>query len=799
MPAGLLHLEGMRTLASYPHLVGQWHPTKNGMLVASAVSAGSHKKVWWRCTKGADHEWPAAVRDRTKGGGCPFCTGKRASVTNSLATRNPEVAAQWHPTKNGNSTPHDLTRGSQQKVWWRCIQGPDHEWQATVANRTKGRGCPCCKGKRVSVTNSLAMCSPELAAQWHPTKNTNLSPADVTTGSSKKVWWKCPAGPDHEWMTTPAVRKYAGCPFCSGLRVTQESSLLVRSPQLAKQWHPTKNAPLTPAHVAVRSSTKVWWQCSLETEHSWEATPDARSRGTGCPYCGGQRASTTNSLAACAPSIAAQWHPTKNGSLEADQVTTGSSKRVWWKCPVAADHEWEAPVSSRKTNSCPFCSGRRISSTSTLAACWPVVSAQWHPTQNGTLTSNDVVAGSTRRVWWQCEQDPEHVWEAPVFRRTVQRRGCPYCAGQKVSTNNSLAVVEPKLAAEWHLEKNADLTPQEVAPHSNKLVWWKCERGADHQWQAPVANRTSVHQRRGCPYCAGYKVSTTNSLATVAPRLAAEWHPTMNGDLNPSKVTAGTPRKVWWVCAMGPDHTWRASIASRTGGTGCPYCAGQRVSVTNSLEVVAPEAAALWHPTRNEGLTPADVVAGSNTRAWWLCTEGPDHEWQAAVSLVSRSRRCPYCSGRRVSVTNSLASIYPQVAIQWHRTKNGPLRPSAVHAGTGRKVWWKCRQGPDHEWEQSVRERTHEGRSCPFCQGRRVSDTNCLATLFPNIAKQWHPKRNGKTTPGDTLAASDEAAWWKCPLGHVWRASVRDRTMKGRGCARCAVHLQSGRGVELRR
>ena len=89
----------------------------------------------------------------------------------SLATSHPEAAAQWHRTKNGNATPADVVAGSHNIAWWRCPKGPDHEWEARIYDRSGSCGCPFCAGKRVSVTNSFANLRPDLAAEWHPTKN----------------------------------------------------------------------------------------------------------------------------------------------------------------------------------------------------------------------------------------------------------------------------------------------------------------------------------------------------------------------------------------------------------------------------------------------------------------------------------------------------------------------------------------------------------------------------------------------------------------------------------------------------
>ena len=115
----------------------------------------------------------------------------------SLAEVNPELAKQWHQTKNGDLVPLDFFPASNKKVWWKCNKGDDHEWISSVANRSKGKGCSICAGKKVVHSNCLATLNPELADEWHPTKNGYLIPLNVGIGTHKKVWWKCDKGDDH--------------------------------------------------------------------------------------------------------------------------------------------------------------------------------------------------------------------------------------------------------------------------------------------------------------------------------------------------------------------------------------------------------------------------------------------------------------------------------------------------------------------------------------------------------------------------------------------------------------------------
>ena len=254
------------------------------------------------------------------------------------------------------------------------------------------------------------------------------------------------------------------------------------------------------------------------------------------------------------------------------------------------------------------------------------------------------------------------------------------------------------------------------------------ERGGTIRWTITITHTSGKVRMRGFAQASDL-VSTltmynpaiiiegedTNSLAALHPDVAAQWHPTKNGDLTPDQVAARSGKRHWWQCPEGPDHEWEAVVASRTSGSGCPCCSGYKVSVTNSLSALHPDLAVQLHPTKNGDLTPDQVIAGSNSKFWWLCPEGPDHEWEAAASNRTKGTGCPCCSGHQVSITNSLAALYPDLAAQWHPTKNGDISPDQVVAGSHLKYWWQC-PGPNHEWDAVVGNQT-AGRGCPCCRG----------------------------------------------------------------------------------
>ena len=164
----------------------------------------------------------------------------------------------------------------------------------------------------------------------------------------------------------------------------------------------------------------------------------ARANGEGCPVCAGKVVIPgENDLASQFPETAAQWDGEKNGALTAEIVAIYSNRKVWWRCEKG--HSWQAAVAARtrRGSGCPYCAGRKVlAGFNDLATVEPFVAMQWHPTLNGTLSAEQVTAGSRRSVWWQCSLG--HVWKARIHSRTgKQRCGCPVCAGKTRAANQA--------------------------------------------------------------------------------------------------------------------------------------------------------------------------------------------------------------------------------------------------------------------------------------------------------------------------------------------------------------------------
>ncbi len=370
-------------------------------------------------------------------------------------------------------------------------------------------------------------------------------PKSLVAGSGKKKKWRCLKGHTYEARIADRTGKdRTGCPYCYGrIPVVGENDLGTTHPELAREL-----VDEDARHFSAGSGKKVKWKCGLG--HSWTAVIGQRVKGSGCPYCAGKKVlAGFNDLTTTHPDIASQaygWDPRT--------LNFGSNKIVDWICPQG--HNWKTSVSGRSNNrGCPVCIGKKIlAGFNDLATKFPEIATQaenWDPTK--------ISPGSIRILQWRCNQG--HIWSASTASRTgVNKTGCPYCSGNKVLVGfNDFATTHPDVA-----EQAIGWDPTTVSAGANQKRKWKCAYG--HIYESRVAERTGEH-RTDCPYCSGTKVLVGfNDLLTTHTELSKEL---IDGD--PKSISRGSGQKFTWQCNLG--HTWKAQVADRTKGYGCPSCA----------------------------------------------------------------------------------------------------------------------------------------------------------------------------------------------------------------------------------
>ncbi|MFS8084869.1 MAG: zinc-ribbon domain-containing protein, partial [Acidobacteriota bacterium] len=172
---------------------------------------------------------------------------------------------------------------------------------------------------------------------------------------------------------------------------------------------------------------------------------------------------------------------------------------------------------------------------------------------------------------------------------------------------------------------------------------------------------------------------------------------------------------------------------------------------------------------------------------------------RTVLGLPPVPRGRPRIVRAQVSVAGKTVADFGYLVTEWHESMNGSLKPVDVSAGSGERIWWRCPNGPDHEWPAQVRSRALRGTGCPFCAHRAIAPSETLATSHPDIAVQWHSERNGDKTARDFSYGSHFEAWWQCPKrkSHIWRCRIASRTSMMSGCPMCSRAAKRGGRMRL--
>jgi very-short-patch-repair endonuclease len=716
---------------------------------------------------------------------------------NPLTATHPEIAKDWDLEKNGSLLPEHVNSYSKEVMWWRCVEG--HEYQVSVYSRVRSGGCKVCQRSdhaeiarltKLKKSKSLANAQPQLITEWDSERNKGLSPDTVFHKSHRPVWWKCKYG--HTWQSTPQRRSRGdACPTCAknnaGDRVRKwrlekaGQSFADAYPELLEEWDYKKNI-LQPTEIAPKSNYRASWRCKYG--HEWNATVDNRTHNeSNCPQCRPQ-SSRIEIYLLCELKVIfseVRWR-SKISGVECDiyipdlQLGIEVDGEYWHKNRAQKDRNktqhltWKGIHLIRVRDSrLPFVDGTVV---------------EFRPTED----LQQVILRLLSEIGIHFTSDKLDAYlaegvqkNASAYKEIIARLPAP-------PSGETLEDLNPEVASQWDYEANLPLTPALFSTSSDQKVAWVCPEG--HHWDATIKNRTQ--RKSGCPSCYEAdrsaivrrgRARNTLSLAQSNPAYLIKFDTEKNG-FPPIEIAFKSGLKVWWHCENG--HSFQRSPFQMKKTDACPVC--------NSLPFAYPQVAEQWDIEKNNGKNPADYSWGSNERVWWRCSKG--HSWQVAINQrTSAGYGCAQCYYERrrrpyqepaTKRKSSLADSAPSYLAEWDYTKNVDISPDSVTAKTKRKVWWVCPES--HSYIQSLDSKAR-GSICPVCakikraestRRAKLARTGSLADNHPDIAKQWHQKKNGNLSPSDISSGSHRVVWWCCDNGHEWKECPNTRTYKRR-------------------
>ena len=362
-----------------------WHPTKNGDIDPSKIGPRSEKKYVFYCFD-CKHEITDKVSRVTVKKQCQYCSPRWEHCPNddcdfcfrrSFAS-NPK-SKMWHPTENGDMIPLHTVKNSMTKFIFICDLCNHTFSKSPNQLTTKKTGCPYCLRRNICGIEKCDFCysssfaSISFSKYWHPTKNKEITPFQITKANDKEFWFQCDKCPhSFKKIISSVTRKGSWCPYCSksGWRHCKNfdckwcfNRSFASNPK-SKFWHPTKNGELTPLLVAKCTDKICWFKCET-CNHDLDMSIELIHTGYWCRYC-----SSTNwkhcgdkyckwcfERSFASHSKAKFWNKTKN-EKNILEVALHARGDFWFHCDICA-HDFELAiynVTGKNPVWCCYCS-----------------------------------------------------------------------------------------------------------------------------------------------------------------------------------------------------------------------------------------------------------------------------------------------------------------------------------------------------------------------------------------------------------------------------------------------------------
>ena len=341
---------------------------------------------------------------------------------------------------------------------------------------------------------------PEVAKEWHPTKNKELSPNDFTYGSTKKVWWLCPKGHSYKSnINNRTAKNRSDCPYCAGKKVGEDNNLLILFPDIAKEWHPTKNKELTPKLITSKSDKKAWWLCPKGHSYKSRIANRTSKNPTGCPSCTKQTSEPEirilSELKWLFDEVNSRY---KVDGVEVDIFLPNFNLAIeydgsyWHRDKKDSDLEKNKFLLSQDIN---------------------LIRVREHPLKS--LSKNDVIVSSDSFKKTDLDEILKKTY--PFVDNNIKEKINAYLVKSSFVNDelfkeyrsyfpspfpeHSLLKTHPLISSEWDYDKNYPLRPENFSHGAHHKAWWLCPKG--HSYESMPKSRTS--RGSGCPYCSGHK------------------------------------------------------------------------------------------------------------------------------------------------------------------------------------------------------------------------------------------------------------------------------------------------------
>ena len=514
----------LRTL--YPDLAAEWDEEKNG-ISADRVSPKDTEKYWWKCKNGHPSFLRSVCHRVERNDVCPYCSGHQVHIgVNDLETLFPNIASEWDYERNEGVLPSQVSPNSYKSFFWICPKG--HHYKKKVHARTHDLrfvNCPkCLKALGTSFPEQAIfyyakVLFPDAISRWRGLSESGLE-LDIYLPSIQvgieydgKPFHSSKEAKEREW------HKYQTCKKLNIRLIRIKEGSEEASNEAADETYYLKKRPRDSDmdRFLIALFDRLISRAGKRTSISDPSEIINIQRDT--PKILEYLIDTKASFGALYPDLAKNWDVDGNGKLTPYMLSPGSLFTVHFLCERCGARWSTSPYLAIKGNRklCKKCSmsdggikttARALANNGSLADCYPRLAQEWDQEANGNLTPRDIPSKHSKEVFWKCPKCGYSWKQSPSSRiHGTHIAGCPHCSGRVALPGvDDLETLYPDIAKEWDYERNGEVLPSQIRPHSNAKRFWICEKHKVSYEQAP---NNRLHHI-GCPVCKGENNKTKN-------------------------------------------------------------------------------------------------------------------------------------------------------------------------------------------------------------------------------------------------------------------------------------------------
>ena len=260
----------------------------------------------------------------------------------------------------------------------------------------------------------------------------------------------------------------------------------------------------------------------------------------------------------------------------------------------------------------------------------------------------------------------------------------------------------------WDYELNIK-SPKEISSWDRTKYYFKCENHIHHsELQAPFFIRR---------YKKVTKCNRCNSFGMWCVRndrldLLQRWDCKLN-QVSPFEISYSSGKHFWLKCPIGIHESELKSISNLIKQHGTSRCYQCNSIGQYLIDTYGENGIKLYWSDKNS-INPYEVSSFSENKYWFKCIDTDYHDdYDCSCVNFIKGKRCPYCSGKKVSKYDSLGYLYPEVLEIWSDKNN--KTPYEYLPFSNKKVYWKCENNLHDDYQRKISDSIRSKFKCPTC------------------------------------------------------------------------------------